>query len=200
MKKLFTLVVVMMVFATAGYSQHFGIKGGLNFANLKGNVDSLSLNSRTGYHIGVFADFGFGDHFSIHPEIIYSKQGGKTSVSGGGLSFDYKQKLTYINVPILAQMKYGPVYVNAGPQFGFLSAAEAKASFSGTGGLLGGSSDNKDSFKGTDISGVIGAGLQFSKLDVGLRYNLGLSDIVKDNQGDAVKNSVLMVSVGIQLF
>jgi hypothetical protein len=45
----------------------------------------------------------------------------------------------------------------------------------------------------------IGADLPVG-LTLAARYNLGLTDIAEENQGEAVKNGVIQISVGYKLF
>ena len=80
-----------------------------------------------------------------------------------------------------------------GPQLGILLAAKATS-----GGI---SADIKDSFNSTDFAAVVGLGLDFGPLNVGARYNIGLSNIEKDaTGGETVKNMVFQIVAGYKLF
>jgi Outer membrane protein beta-barrel domain len=174
-----------------------GIKGGLNFAKLdvKGSA-SDNYEGRTGYHAGAFALVKVG-MIGVQPEIIFSRQG-----------YDYKDVNTqnveanfdYINIPVIAKL-YLPLGLNiqAGPQFGFLSKAEAEVFV--TNASQSQTVDVKNLYKGSDVSLGLGAGwdLPFG-LTVDARYNLGLSKINDNNNAPESKNRVFQVSLGYKLF
>lgn len=155
----------------------FGPKAGLNIAT----VSEDNTKALVGFHIGGFAEIMLNDKFAIQPEVLYSAQGAKADVGNG------EWKLGYINVPVMAKYFVAEGFsVEAGPQIGFLMTAEDEDGH-----------DFKDSFETTDFGFNFGAGYA---LPMGLmfqaRYCLGLSDIAKNNSGDAVKNGVFQLSVG----
>lgn len=155
----------------------FGPKAGLNIASL--SIDNTK--SLIGFHVGAFAEIMISEKFAVQPEIMYSAQGAKADEGDGEL------KLGYLNIPVMAKFFVAEGFsVEAGPQIGFLMNAEDS---DGT--------DIKDSFETTDFG--INVGLGYS-LPMGVmfsgRYNIGLSDTVKNNVGDAAKNGVFQLSVG----
>ncbi len=202
MKKVILTAFVLGTVTTAVAQQQvkFGPKAGLNFANLSGDDNSDML---TGFHVGAVAEIKFNEKFSIQPEVVYSAQGssrsGSTTLLGITSSFEGKQKLDYINVPIMAKYYIIDGFsVEAGPQIGFLMKAESELDTTIAGVNSNVKGDNKDSFKSTDFG--LGLGLAYD-LPVGLfvnaRYNLGLSDIRENTSaGDAVKNNVIQVGIG----
>lgn len=202
MKKVILAAFVLGTITTAVAQQQvkFGPKAGLNFANLSGDDNSDML---TGFHVGAVAEIKFNEKFSIQPEVVYSAQGssrsGSTTLLGITSSFEGKQKLDYINVPIMAKYYIIDGFsVEAGPQIGFLMKAESELDTTIAGVNSNVKGDNKDSFKSTDFG--LGLGLAYD-LPVGLfvnaRYNLGLSDIRENSSaGDAVKNNVIQVGIG----
>jgi hypothetical protein len=131
------------------------------------------------------------DKIGIQPEMVFSGQGYKYNADdGSGLIIEWKQKLTYANVPILLNYYVADnFYLQAGPYLGCLTNAELNVA--GSLGILGG--DNNKAFNGSDFGLGIGAGFKINKVNLGLRYQLGLSDIQSDV---SIKNRVLNVSVG----
>ena len=71
MKKLFTLVVVvlMVVGAKAQTEIVVGPKVGLNMTN----ISNFDLKNKLSFHVGGFAEFRFNDYFAIQPELVYSR-------------------------------------------------------------------------------------------------------------------------------
>jgi hypothetical protein len=194
-----TLLVALLIvganqLASAQAQVAVGIKGGLNFANVDVSQSAgANYDNRTGYHAGAFALFKFG-FIGIQPELIFSKQGAKYTIS----TADYNANYDYINIPVMAKF-YLPLGLNlqAGPQFGFLSKAQIEQTVSGTKTTA----DVKDQAKNTDIAIGLGAGwdLPFG-LTVDARYNLGVSKINDTSGSGDVKNRVFQVSVGYKLF
>lgn len=171
MKKLFFAFLILISFSVQSQVLKFGIKGGYNNSTLSGDGDISSLS---GFHAGVFASIDLVV-LDVVPELVYSTQ---------GASFDGQDvKLDYINVPIMAKLNLLKIlYLEAGPQFGFLVGAKD------------GSDDIKDDVESTDIS--IGAGLGvelFDKFDLSARYNFGTTEVFKEASG--YKNNVLQVGL-----
>ena len=188
MKKVFFFIVAFL-FAfnvkaqdkpTSGDGVSFGVKVGINFASVSGD-DVDNFDGRTGINIGGVVNIPVSEKFSVQPELVYSSQGFTGEESG----IDYTGKLDYINVPILADFKFGDGFsLQAGPQIGFNITDKIEAE---------GESESIDA-ESIDFGGVLGA--QY-RMKTGLffqaRYALGFSDIVED--ADA-KNGVLSISVG----
>jgi len=193
-----TLLIALLI---AGVSQlasaqaqfAVGIKGGLNFANIDVSKSAgANYENRTGYHAGAFALIKLG-FIGIQPELIFSKQGSTLKTNTQNLDQNYD----YINIPVMAKF-YLPLGLNlqAGPQFGFLTKAQAENAITGK------MDDIKDKAKSSDVAIGLGAGwdLPFG-LTIDARYNLGLSKI-NDTSGTSgdVKNKVFQVAVGYKLF
>lgn len=109
---------------------YFGVKGGVNLASLElddeNNTTNFNTNSKTSFHLGVFANVPIGGNFRFQPEILYVGQGSKvdgTLIEGTGTG-KYELDFDYIAVPLMVQLKTpGGFFVEAGPQFAFLTTA-----------------------------------------------------------------------------
>ena len=55
--------------------------------------------------------------------------------------------------------------------------------------------DLKDEVNDIELGLIFGAGVNLSPFIIGFRYNLGITDIWKDSEGDSVKNSVFSLIV-----
>lgn len=166
-------LIILTVLGAEAQKARVGLKAGANFANVDAAGDP---ESKTGFHFGLYAELGAGG-FSIMPELLFSTKGAK--------DFD----LTYIEVPVLLKKSFAKVLnFHVGPQFGFLTKAEADGV------------DFKDFMKGTDVSAVFGAGLDLpGGLTAGARYVLGLTAI-EDFGSVSIKNKTFQVYVGYKLF
>ena len=185
MKNLMLTVVAVFAFGFANAQEtKFGIKAGLNLANVTGDAEDNS--SRLSFHLGGFAEIKLTDKFALQPELVYSAQGTKIDVTG---SEDLVYDLAYVNIPVMAKFYATKQFsLEAGPQIGFLTSAKMKYD--------GDSEDVKDNFETTDFGFNFGAGYNFTEnISAGLRYNLGLSNIA-DSTSSEINNSVWSLSVG----
>ncbi len=182
-------LLVLFFAATAGAASaqtQFGLKAGANFATLTGD-DADDAKMKVGLNVGAFARLPISETFKVQPELIYSLQGAKFEDEGEEAKFN----TSYINVPVMLQYHTASgFFAETGPQVGFLATAKAKYEDVEV--------DIKDSFKSIDFSWGIGVGYQMaSGFGVNARYNLGLSNIGEEFEGETanVKNSVIQVGV-----
>ncbi|MBC6991553.1 porin family protein [Hymenobacter sp. BT491] len=194
------LLLLSLVLVSSAHAQ-FGIKGGINKAVLDGSNVNASTHYMTSYHAGLLYEFKVVGPVSIQPELLYSSQG--TSFKSEFENFD--AKLHYFSVPVLAKVYIGPVFVEAGPQVGFLLDADKN----GTQQTGEGTFENikrraTNDFKRGDFGVAAGAGLRLSLFTVGARFNAGLNDIndLRNLSGlndPQLKNRVFQLYGSIQL-
>jgi opacity protein-like surface antigen len=203
MKKLILSAMAVCAFGFASaQDMNFGVKAGANLANLSGDLEDAK--SLFGAHVGAFVEFKFTDNMAFQPELLYSMQGAKEEVSETIMGFtangESTYKLGYLNIPLM--FKYyatEALYIEAGPQVGFLMSAKEEWSYSSNvpGDENGsGEEDIKEGMKSIDFGLNIGAGYYVTdNLSLGLRYNFGLSNI-SDSDNFEMKNGVFQFSVG----
>jgi opacity protein-like surface antigen len=194
----------LAVSLTYAQKAKFGIKGGLNSSNFSGDTDDTDFKSRFGFNLGAFASIKLSKKITLQPEILYSTQGAKASnvtmiiYDDILMNGDIKVDLSYINVPVMVKYYVADKFnLEVGPQIGFLASAESSTQYNGYSETV--NKDIKDSFESVDFGLNFGAGYDFTKnVSAGVRYNLGLSNILKTEQGDNSKsqNSVFSLSVG----
>ncbi len=184
MKKLLGVSLVFFFSLSFVRAQHtsFGIKAGYNSSSVQIS-DGADYDSKSGLHIGGLAHIHISSHFAVQPELVYSCQGGESG--------NTKLKLSYINVPVLAQYMVNDGFrLQTGPQVGFLVTAKQKI------GNI--EVDVDDTFNAVDFSWVFGAGYIFSSgLGIDVRYNLGLNNISDDSDFEA-KNRVFQAGLFYQ--
>lgn len=226
MKKLFlTAAIAVMTLATNQAQElKFGVKAGLNIANIGGDLGNFDFDetndfeARTSFHVGGLVEIPISEKFAIQPEVLYSSQGAKSTYRyDDGFDFENSEstiKLDYITLPIMAKfMPFEGFSIEAGPQVGFLVSAKSDNEFSytdsGTGETVSGSEDGvdvKDLYKSIDFGLNFGVGY---RLENGImfqaRYNFGLADIDEEDDSDDFeefddffepKNRVFQLSVG----
>ena len=92
----FVIVVFSTMLCSLAEGVDFGIKAGLNIANM--NVEGLQ--SRIGFCGGGFATIGVGDIVVIQPEAMYTQKGAKWE-SWYGPPGIITLKLDYVDIPLL---------------------------------------------------------------------------------------------------
>lgn len=160
----------------------FGPKAGVNLSNYQGG--NIQTEAKAGYHFGGMLNFGFGNVFSIQPEVLFSTLGAKVESSGSKADF----KINYLTVPVMLKFRTrSGFYLEAGPQAGFRLSESVP-------------DQTIDHFaKNLDIS--LGAGLGYQSnigLGIGVRYVAGLSkvgDFSSQEINPDFKNSVIQGSL-----
>lgn len=206
MKKILLSAVILLSAISYAQDVKYGAKLGINISSVSGDVENSK--SLIGAQIGGFAEISISDKFAIQPELVFSMQGAKTNYSETDVDYSYsdesKTKLNYLNLPILAKYYVADKFaLLAGPQFGFLISAKEKYDFSetsmGTTDSGSESIDVKDFYKSLALSFNVGATYSVTeKIFVDARYNLGLSSVAKEFEGEKIdiKNNVIQVSLG----
>ena len=186
MKKLFLLALTVALLSTLTTQAQikFGVKAGLNLANLTGDdVGDVKMN--TNFYGGALVQVPVGKMFAVQPELIYSGQGAKSNIDGT----DVKYNLGYLNVPVLFKYVHSSGFFAAtGPQIGFLLSGKASDGSDHV--------DIKSSFKSTDFSWAFGLGYMIKPVNLGIeaRFNQGLSNIAA-NSGVSAHNQVIQIGL-----
>lgn len=155
-------------------------KVGLNMSTI---TDLEQTKMKAGAVAGVEAEYRVSDLIGVSAGVLYSMQGVKADEG------DYKQKLEYINIPILANFYvWKGLALKAGIQPGFLTSA--KEDFGGDDDL-----DMKDACESFDFSIPVGASYEWNDFVLDLRYNIGVTKIYKEDEGSS-KNGVLAITLG----
>ncbi|MDR3094464.1 MAG: PorT family protein [Bacteroidales bacterium] len=217
MKKLFVVIAVAIVTAGSMQAQFkIGPRVGLSLTNMKvsgeDDIEGLETKSksRLGFQIGVLAEYSLTDAFAINAGVNYAQLGGKQDLTFAeeDITLTAKTRLNYLQVPINAQYKFGKFYVQAGPYVGFGLSGKVKTKVKGD--LLGLASsfapedqdvkfgskkgteandfEDGDDLKTVDFGVGLGLGLALNHFQIGLGYNLGLTNISIADEGK-IKNN-----------
>jgi hypothetical protein len=165
---------------TAASPVEFGLKAGVNLANIKSEIYS-NTKSRVGFYAGGLAHIHLNQNLALQPEIVYSSQGLKQNISSG---LELNLKTDYLNIPVVFQYMNSGFRLETGPQVGFLLNAKAKYTDNRT------DVDVTNNFKSVDFSWVFGTSY-FSEmgLGIGARYNLGITNVNEDITAPGVTNT-----------
>ena len=186
MKSFVVMIVLALQFSFANAQEEenfkFGIKGGINYAELLGR-DAITVQDRkAGYSFGIYTNHKLSKNLKIQPEIIWALQGEEIEDKG-------RYNITYINIPVMLKWHRNKFYTEIGPQFGILTINTS-------------SKMPKDlqleNFETFDLLLNAGFGYEISKdWTIGIRYSHGLTNLV---QGLNLKNSVFYVGFAFRIF
>ena len=185
------LMVLVMMILTPSVSQgqtRFGIRGGLNAANI--SFDNLpNRGERYGFHLGIFTEVPLvADFMSLQPELSYSVKGTNYKPS----TDNQKLNMNYVDLLLPVAFKLSSIDVQVGPFASYLISTPDYTYYK----------DNKvvvDAFKKFDAGLTAGLSYNFSRMMIGIRYNQGFMDVTKDNARVLLgsgKNAVGQVSLG----
>jgi hypothetical protein len=162
--------------------EHYGLKIGVNFAELWGEDALPESDRKIGYSFGLYGSYKISQEWKIQPETIWSLQGENSKESG-------RYKISYINIPIMFKWTKKNFYVELGPQFGFLTINTSKSVPD---------SLKLENFETFDFSFNTGIGYVFlDDWSFGLRYTEGITNLVR---GRDLRNSVIYLGISYRLF
>ena len=189
----------------------FGLDGGAVFSGITNLSES---KSRTGWHLGFYFDIKLEEKLLLHTGVIVKSTMGARRIPSYMVGnpeidavlgqVDVTRKLNYFYVPIFVKYRfYDHFYVEGGPQLGLLSRANDVF----TGELLEDDTIEyvhriTSDYKRIDYGVAVGLGYRLIKgkgVNLGVRYYLGLADILKDNTGDPQHNHAIYLAAGIPI-
>jgi len=185
------LFISTLVLTTRAQKFRLGIAPGIDASRMAiSGASGGPLVYRTEIGGGLFAEAMISPTFSVQLEANYAPQGAGVINADGSTAGSYQ--LNYITIPLLAKL-YGNRNLSffAGPQLGILLDAKSKSSGDPE-------TDLKEQIESTDFYGVFGAEYRFTNgVFVSGRYNVGLSNVIKDKTTDTeIKNRYFSFRVG----
>jgi hypothetical protein len=159
----------------------FGVLAGASLSTFSGDLIK-DAKSNAGLIVGGFVRLG-ALGFSVQPGLYYTAKGAKTSDFSETGNTGSKTTLDYIQIPLVLRLRMGPLYVGGGPAVGIkLKCMNAIGA--------GSNADCNDAAgaKSTEISGIGEAGIEFGKISLGLRADLGLTNALEAVQSGSTAN------------
>ena len=188
-----------------------GINGSLSASNING-IDNT--NYRISWAFGAFGEIRLSDDWFMHFNLTIKTPGGAKNV--GPLvpvppevdtlltAFKVTRSLNYITLPVFLKYKIGSVKLGVGAQLGYLTSADdTYESITPMGNDLTVVTNIRDKLNHWDagVTGIIDYFFSPEKnmrsLRLSLTYYYGLTDMLKDNTGNAWNNSIFLLSIGI---
>jgi len=169
-----------------------GVMVGPSISSFRGN-GSENFNTQTGWMAGGFVELSLGGIIGLRPEALYVQKGATRNITPS-----VKFIIEYFEIPVLFTVDVpmeGILGVEffAGPQVSFLSKCKADEQNAASGqpcpsqGLFPNS---------TDWGLIFGGELAIKMFRVGVRYDMGLSQI-DSSPNINFKNQAIMITVGV---
>ena len=195
------VVLIVSLSSLQSYSQttRFNILGNIvktnfNFGNTNSTLKPYK-KSIMGLQLGASFQAGISGKFSVVPEFYFMEKGG--TLKDGNPLTSYKSKIRFntLEMPVLACIHVGRVYINSGPYVAYNLSGRLKTEDLEKSRSL--SCDNTiDGFRHWELGVQAGAGYIFpfkkASMAIDVRYGYGLTNI---SWGSKRYNRVLNISV-----
>ena len=223
MKKLFTILTVVVLTTTASFGQ-FSVKAGLNMANMSisgSGSDDTDNGMKLGMIIGGSYAMELSDAMSLDVSVAFKQSGTKETDEEtiGGVTFKASQTvaLNYLDIsPSLSFNVSDAFSLSVGPYLAFAMSGNIKWEMSAKGNgvdesesdseaIKFGDGDDDDGIKAMDFGINIGAAYNITDaINVSAGYSLGLSNLYYidadadygDDGEPSLKNNAIYIGVG----
>lgn len=209
MKK-YLIVFLLALIVNKGYSQGFeippqdrklsvsvGVSGGVNMSGLTSPGSDINFDTqmKIGYNVGATVNMRFLKRnerssaktgiLAIQPEFRYATMGGKVT------SIEQSLDLTYIMIPVMFQVyPIKSMYIEFGPVPSLNIAHNPEII------KVNNTEYDLSTLKANDVMLAVGIGCNFNGLNIGFRYNLGMSELAPNFP---LKNSLIQINIGYLL-
>lgn len=190
MKKLiFTTAVLLFVGFNAMAQISLRPQVGIQFANLSYEAVEGELTSKNGLSFG--ADLQIGGTFYVQPGLMINPVSLEIQNVGD-------IKITKLNVPVM--LGYRLFEPDGGKAFGMRVFAGPNFSFSVNETISEAiTSITTEDLSSSQISGIVGAGLDIGILFVDLGYKFGLTDTISPRTGSGAGLNAFMLNAGLRI-
>ena len=203
MKKIILFTCLLGITAITTMAQKskftFGIKGGVNYSNLKTKDDLTNEKNIMGYQAGIFSRVG-GAGLYFQPELYLGTKGNEFTslvMNSAMINVKGKIKFTTLDLPLLVGTKIGSNKLNlrfmGGPILSFIIDEN------NTLGSAYNSVIDFGNYKKQTLGFQAGSGIDLGNLTFDVRYEAGLSNASQSEKYSQQQNLVHL-SLGFKLF
>ncbi|MBK7937610.1 MAG: PorT family protein [Lewinellaceae bacterium] len=194
MKKISSLTILLALclgVATSATAQvRFGVKAGLNLANLTGD-DLDGTKMLPTFMIGGQAEFGLSDALGLGVGLQLQGKGVKAEEEDASIA------PMYLQVPVYLTYRNNGFFAGVGPYFGFGIAGKNK--FDGESENISFGSSFDDDLSALDFGAGLELGYEFGNLRASASYNLGLANALPKDVADELDLSAKHAVIGLAL-
>ncbi|MBC8402198.1 MAG: PorT family protein [Candidatus Marinimicrobia bacterium] len=182
----FLIVSILTVNLKAGDFHNTGIKIGYNHSTISGNnLPGKTVFGIPGFSIGGYYSYRFNERFSLKQELLLATKGCIINTVG---DINLYNIFVYLEIPVLAQItlkphnKLNPI-IYCGPA---ISNKIVSLNFVGI----------VENVRKVDCGLIFGAGIEYWKLSLDLRFNRSLIDFDLSDEKNVLKNQSVSVLAG----
>lgn len=189
MKKIMIITSLILIFSVniqAGNFSEIGLKIGYNSSKFIGkDIPGKGVSNLPGFALGAFVSYNFNNKFSIQPELLFTTKGSRINTIGDINLYNF---FIYLEMPILAKMRFlsgGKIQPNifCGPGLSIKTIAINDV------GVL-------EDINGFDCGFIVGAGIEYQRLSIDLRYEIGMVNFDKSADDIDLKNQTVSFLIG----
>lgn len=173
----------------------FGAKAGVNINKIQGKA--FSEEFQYNYMLGGFLQWNFSRRLGIQPEVNFSQSSGEITDDETDIYDDIfldgdqkKATLNYLKIPILLNVDLGPsqrVKLQVGPQWSQLLNSDVDSL----------RNPGRSIFKKGDFALLGGLWLQLPFVNIGARYELGLTNLNDVRSQDKWRSQAIHIFAGV---
>ena len=205
MKKVISTIFLLVALSVGLHAQSpftFGVDGGVNLSNSSIDSDGGDKKMKIGFKLGLVAEYELQNNFFVQSGLSFTTKGFKYDIWGEFQNGSYGEIKTtwnqmYLQVPIYAGYKLEiledtKLVFNLGPYLAYGVGGKCTVKAQGQKGKTDVFGD--DRLKRFDFGLGAGAGVEFGSYFAGVKYELGLTDIGRDN--DTARNRNASFTIG----
>lgn len=200
---LITLGLIFSIKLSAQNNFKFGINGGINYPDIRGNQYAKYNNFKVGFLFGVSLDYYLKENLSLRANINYERKIKKLQLTYFSNEAEesgtenFREIFDYINVPLLIKYEFGnsKFFVNGGPFINYLLNNEIEPNYPNN------DSDLVTEKKKIDLGLSAGIGTKISlneknDLSIEIRNDFGIIDtggVPRQVQGTVKTNTIKLI-------
>jgi len=202
MKQAIAIAALLLVGITTSNAQlRFGIKAGLNLANInfEGDYDEIDTKTIPSFHAGPVIEFGITENIGIGSGLIVSGKGFKVEEEILGEKLKSTSNPIYLQVPVTLNYSNSGFFAAIGPYVGFGLFGNTKSEGFGddeTDSIEFGNTENDD-YGPLDFGASIEAGYGFGALRITASYGLGLANVIPKDVTDLIDEKATHNVIGV---
>jgi hypothetical protein len=205
---LFLAVILVAGSVLAGPA--FGVRGGLNLANISEDpkAEGISYNMRTGIAVGGNLEFSLThtDNITLRGEAMYVMKGTKTEGTLNGVNYKSTLKVDEIVLAPILVFRFPSdgftPFLQAGPELG-LNVSHSYSATAEANGQSASSSGDLTDWAGTNFGLILGGGIAVpagqGEVLFEARYDLGLSNMYTGSGGGTDKTNGIQIIIGYNI-
>lgn len=214
MRKVITILIIMISIPAFSQNHFFGIKGGVNLTNVNSTNFIKNNDYRTGYNSGLTYEYKLNDRYNLGVDLLYFQKGftddiiftdefGNTIGEKATSKFNYD----YLSLPLRGGIEIGDKF-SAFANLGIVPSllVDAKTIIPGLEGYAEETTyDVKDGIKKFDLGGLVEIGASYNLttdflLSATIGYQHSFTSIATDNyfSDSEIRHYGMALSIGLK--